>query len=270
MKDENLEPEKIDIDEPSTDQMDIFTTGFVKPISVEDAIKQVYENNNHKIEESSVDVEEKQDVIKSKALKNNNEIAKEKIIELIETLDEEEEIREENIKNKRRKKNMWLIIGILIEIAIIAFIYYNRFIKETYSSQLTCSNTTHNKAEKYYITMENVYYFDEENKVAKTKNSITYKFENEDSYKEYEKDYIDSDIKGYKGITQKSVFDKNQNQYTNTTTYTYSKLKQNKNVKFENNLITANIEGRDKPITIYIQNIDEVKEQNKNMGFMCN
>ena len=69
--------------------------------------------------------------------------------------------------------------------------------------------------------------------------NIVYIFNDKKSYEKYKNEYVDTNIKNYKGIEQKDIFDDQNYAYENKTTYTYSKLKKNKNVSFM--LSVANI-----------------------------
>ena len=218
------------------EQMDIFTKGFVKQKEEVEKIEIEEDKNNKEIENN---------------IKYNNLKMKEKANDLIKELEEQDNIREKKQKKKKKKKNILLIIGIIIEIIIIAFLCYIKFFKETYKTTLTCTNTVTDSSNKYMITTNNVYYFDKNDNVAKTENSIIYIFNDKTSYDNYKEKYVDTNIKNYKGINQ------------------IDQLKKNKNVKFKDNLITANIEGRKEPITIYIESYDSVLKTNEEIGFTC-
>lgn len=236
------------------EQMDIFTKGFVKQNEEVEKIEIEEDKNNEEIEND---------------IKYNNLKMKEKANELIKGLEEQDNIREKKQKKKKNKKNILLIIGIIIEIIIIAFLCYIKFFKETYKTTLTCTNTTTDSSNKYTITTNNVYYFDKNDNVAKTENSIIYIFNDKTSYDNYKEKYVDTNIKNYKGINQIDIFDDQNYAHENKTTYIYNQLKKNKNVTFKDNLITANIEGRKEPITIYIESYDSVLKTNEEIGFTC-
>jgi len=246
----------------NNNQMDIFTKGFVKPLSFEESIEKI------EIEEA-----EEEKIINTNEITNdikyNNIQMKEKAQKLIQELEEDEEQRIEKFKRKRRKKNILLIIGIIIELLIIGFLCYVKFFKETYSTKLTCTNTSQNSEINYTITMNNVYYFDKENKEAKKENKIIYIFNNKKDYEKYKNDYVDTNIKDYKGIEQKDIFDDQNYAYENKTIYTYSKLKKNKNVTLKDNLMTIKFEDKKEPITIYIEDYDNVLKTNEKIGFVC-
>lgn len=240
----------------NNEKMDIFKTGFVKP-------------NDEEVDK--IEIEEEIEEVKeeiSNEIKYNNIQMKEKANELINELDNQEQIRNEKKNKKRKRKNIILILGIIIEIVVIAVLCYFKFFKETYTTILTCQNSTTTE-NKYSITTNVVYYFDEDNNVAKTENSMIYIFNDKASYDEYKKNYIDTNIKNYEGIEQIDIFDDQNYAYENKTTYTYSKLKKNKNVTVKDNLLTAKIKGRKEPITIYIEDYDNVLNTNEKTGFMC-
>ena len=139
----NEEPEKIEIDDSISTQMDIFTKGFVNPLN--DMIKEVKEEipyieleKNDKIEVNN------DDQIKSKAVKTNEEQMTDNVAELIDELNEDEEVREIKRRKRRKVRNLLLTIGIVLEIIIIVFICYKKFIKVTYASEMTCTNEIHN------------------------------------------------------------------------------------------------------------------------------
>lgn len=241
----------------NNEKMDIFKSGFVKP-------------SDEEVEK--IEIEEEIEEIASEEMANdikyNNIQMKEKANELINELDSQEQIRIEKKKKKRKRKNIILVIGIIIEILIIGVLCYFKFFKESYSMTLTCQNssTTENN---YSITTNIVYYFDKNDNVAKTENSMIYIFNDKKSYDEYKNNYIDTNIKDYEGIEQIDIFDDQNYAYENKTTYTYSKLKKNKNVKVKDNLLTATIKGRKEPITIYIEDYDSVLKTNEKTGFIC-
>lgn len=249
-------------EEQVTNQMDIFTKGFVKPITLKEELDKI---EKIEIEDENDNYEQnKEFVVESKT---NDAKMKEKVDNLIDELEIEDEKREKKENQKRKRKNLILTIGIIIEIIIIIFLAYIKFFKETYYKELTCTNETN--VENYQMIMENKYYFDKEDKVAKHENNITYKFETKDAYNEYKKNYISSDIKKYKGIKQTSKFDDKNNTYENKTIYTYSKLKKNKNVTVNEDNLSAKIEGRDEPITIYIDTYENVLISSETTGFTC-
>lgn len=249
-------------EEQVTNQMDIFTKGFVKPITLKEELDKI---EKIEIEDENDNYEQnKEFVVESKT---NDAKMKEKVDNLIDELEIEDEKREKKENQKRKRKNLILTIGIIIEIIIIIFLAYIKFFKETYYKELTCTNETN--VENYQMIMENKYYFDKEDKVAKHENNITYKFETKDAYNEYKKNYISSDIKKYKGIKQTSKFDDKNNTYENKTIYTYSKLKKNKNVTVNEDNLSAKIEGRDEPITIYIDTYENILTSSEITGFTC-
>lgn len=249
-------------EEQVTNQMDIFTKGFVKPITLKEELDKI---EKIEIEDENDNYEQnKEFVVESKT---NDAKMKEKVDNLIDELEIEDEKREKKENQKRKRKNLILTIGIIIEIIIIIFLAYIKFFKETYYKELTCTNETN--VENYQMIMENKYYFDKEDKVAKHENNITYKFETKDAYNEYKKNYISSDIKKYKGIKQTSKFDDKNNTYENKTIYTYSKLKKNKNVTVNEDNLSAKIEGRDEPITIYIDTYENILTSSETTGFTC-
>ena len=249
-------------EEQVTNQMDIFTKGFVKPITLKEELDKI---EKIEIEDENDNYEQnKEFVVESKT---NDAKMKEKVDNLIDELEIEDEKREKKENQKRKRKNLILTIGIIIEIIIIIFLAYIKFFKETYYKELTCTNETN--VENYQMIMENKYYFDKEDKVAKHENNITYKFETKDAYNEYKKNYISSDIKKYKGIKQTSKFDDKNNTYENKTIYTYSKLKKNKNVTVNEDNLSAKIEGRDEPITIYIDTYENILISSETTGFTC-
>ncbi|MBE6159576.1 MAG: hypothetical protein E7157_00800 [Lactobacillales bacterium] len=240
------------------EQMDIFKTGFVKP---EEEVEKI--DIEEEIEESETKEEINNDI------KYNNIQMKEKANELINELENQDDERLQKQNKKRKKKNIVLVIGIIIELLIIGFLCYIKFFKETYTSSLTCTNTTENSNNKYSITTNVIYYFDKDKKVAKTQNSIIYIFNDKASYEEYKKEYVDTNIKDYSGIEQIDIFDDQNYAYENKTTYTYSKLKKNKNVTIKDGLMTVKVKGRKEPITIYIESYDSVIKTNEETGFIC-
>lgn len=250
----------------SNNQMDIFTKGYVKPALSEDEVEKIEIDDNSDDKSDDSKYNQNEEIINNP--KTNEVQMKEKVTELIDELAKQDEIRTKKNKRKKSIKNIFLIIGIIIELIVIGFLCYIKFFKETYSKELTCTSTTQNN-DSYSITMKNIYYFDDEDKVAKTENNIVYIFSNKEAYLKYKNEYVSSDIKDYKGITQRSTFDDQNYLYENKTIYTYSKLRKNKSVSFENNIITANIKGRDNAITIYIDDYDSVLVKNEETGFTC-
>lgn len=269
-------------------QMDIFTKGFVKPayetekIEIEDVnntdLKSELSNKNIDSEVKNIDnkniINDAKNISDNEKnldnnIKYNNIKMKEKTDKLIKELEEQDTERDKKNKKKKSKKNILLIIGIIIEILVILFLIYIKFFKETYKTVLTCTNTSENTSNNYTITTNNVYYFDKENNVAKTDNSIIYIFNDKKAYEEYKTTYTDTNIKNFSGIMQKDVFDDQNYAHENKTTYTYSKLKKNKNVKIKDKLMTISVPNRKDAITIYIESYDNVIKTNEEMGFTC-
>ena len=246
-KEQNEEIEKIEIiDEPESSGMDIFSKGFVKP-----TMEQIVENK--KIEEPIEKIEEE----------------KNETIEIVQEKQEDNEKINDN-KHKKKRKKLIFIIGIIIELLVIGFLIWFTFFRKNYTTVVDCTDTVKNKIGKYYITTNNVYYFDSSNEVVKTENIISYSFENKDSYDKFKKDYVESDITNVSGIKQESNFNDTNLKYETKTIYDYRTLKRNKkNVKIKDNLMTITIEGRQNPITIYIQNMEEVALENNEKGFIC-
>lgn len=244
------------------EKMDIFTKGFVKQEEIVEKIE--IDEIEEKINQQEI---KKEDI--DNDIKYNSMQMKEKVNEIIDEFENQDEIRKNKKNKNRKKKNILLLIGIIIEVLVIIFLCYIKFFKENYSGLLTCTNTIENSENNYTITMNNVYYFDEENNVSKTENSIIYIFNDKKSYDKYKTDYVDTNIKDYKGINQIDIFDDQNYAYENKTTYTYSKLKKNENVTIKDNLITAKIKNRKEPITIYIESYDNVLKTNEKSGFIC-
>ena len=253
----------------NSNQMDIFTKGFVKPVTLKEELEKIekieIEEETEETKEENINYEQNKEFVKES--KTNDAKMAEKVNELIDELAIQDEKREKKEKKKKNKKNIILLIGIIIEIIIICFLAYIKFFKETYYAELNCKNQT--DLDNYTMTMKNKYYFDKENKVAKYENNITYKFKTTEAYQEYKKNYISSDIKNYKGIKQSSKFNDKNNTYENSTIYIYSKLKSNKNVTVNEDIISAKIEGREEPITIYIDTYDNIISSNETTGFSC-
>ena len=247
----------------NNNQMDIFTKGFVKPPSFEEAVEKI-EIEEDELQDNQIINDEFQNDIKY-----NNVKIKEKTQKMIKEFEEADDLRLIKQRKKRRRKNILLIIGIILELGIIVYLFYIKFYKETYYKTLTCTNSATNQSNNYTITMNNVYYFDKNDKVAKTENSVIYIFNDKTSYEKYKTDYIDTNIKNYQGIEQIDIFDDQNYAYENKTTYTYSKLKKNKNVTINNNLLTAKIENKKEPITIYIEDYNSVLNTNEKTGFIC-
>ena len=247
----------------SNNQMDIFTKGFVKPPSFEEAVEKIEIEEDELQDDQIINDEFQNDI------KYNNVQIKEKTKKMIQDFEEADDIRLTKQRKKRRRKNILLIIGIILELGIIGYLFYIKFYKETYYKTLTCTNSSTSQNDNYTITMNNVYYFDKNDEVAKTENSVIYIFNDKASYEKYKTNYVDTNIKEYQGIEQIDIFDDQNYAYENRTTYTYKKLKKNKNVTFNNNLITAKIENKKEPITIYIEDYNSVLNTNEKTGFIC-
>ena len=205
-----------------------------------------------------------------KDIKTNEEQMKKKVENILEDFDDSNA----KVEKKAKIKNIFFIIGIIIEIIVIIFIFKSKQkskdisnTKESYDFAVTCTNTT--ETNNYDLKATNIYYFDKSRNVAKTENETTYIFKTKEYYNQYKSDYISSDIKNFSGITQKSVFDDNTLAYKNTTIYNYNELKKNKKVKYKDNTLTLNIPNKKEPITIYVENYDTVLLSNENMGFIC-
>lgn len=248
--------------------MDIFTKGFVKPMSLEDAIDKI----ELKDIEKELDEEKKNIIIESEFIKNsktNDQITKEKVDNLIMELSIQDEQREKKQNKNKKTKNIILIVGIIIELLIISFLAYIKFFKEDYSYQISCINETENESLDYAITAKNIYYFDKNDTVVKTENNIIYIFNNKKSYDKYKSEYVSTDIEKFLGISQKSIFDDKNYVFQNKTIYNYNQLKKNKKVKVEDNLLTISIPSRKDTITLYISNYDSVVNENNQTGFVC-
>lgn len=243
-------------------EMDIFTKGFVKPTSFEQAIEKIEIDDLEEIEDNNY-VPDEEPVKNS----NSNE-SQTKVDEVIEDLSDQDEKKNTIQKQKRRRKNIFLIIGILIEVLVISFLVYMTFIKEKYSKTLICTSDQQ-PSDNYSITMKNIYYFDKNDKVAKTENNVIYIFNDKNNYEDYKNNYVSSNIENYKGIKQTTLFDDKNYAYQNKTIYTYSKLKKNKNVTFKDNIFTVKVDKREEPITIYIESYNDVLSNNDKLGFTC-
>lgn len=223
--------------------LDIFEKGFVKPEEKEIEIIEIEEEKNeYDFQDKDLEPE-----IKESQLEPNEVIV--------------------NKSKKTKNKKLWLI-GIIIEILIICFLIWFTFFRKNYKTVVECTDTVKNN--DYYITTNNLYYFDSDSNVVRTDNEISYSFSDEKSYKEFKKNFVESNINDIKGIKQENSFDDNELKYITKTIYDYDKIKKNKSgVKIEDKLITVKIKDRENPITIYIQNVEEVAAENNQKGFIC-
>ena len=220
-----------------------------------------------KKEVEKIEVDEDLELVKD--VKTNEALMKEKVKEIIKDFDE----NDREYKRKKRNKTIFYIIGIIIEIIIIVLIVKNNYIKkktsDNYTMSVKCSNTTTNSFNDSTIKMTNTYYFDKDNKVIKTENEVLYAFNSQESYERFKSDYIVNDVKNFEGLDQQSAFDDNNYIFKTQTIYTYSKLKDNKNVSYKNNIYTINVPGRTEPLTAIEEDYDTVLDTNTNMGFIC-
>ncbi len=275
------------IDNSRTSNMDIFSKGFVDlPNKNEENNKNIDNQILNNKEETEPNIQQKEEIQKAIIeTPSNQEVKIQKTI--IET-QPNQEVKIENPVNleqpsqpiklkkskrikKTNKKKKIFIIGIVLEILIIGFLIWFTFFRKNYSTIVECTDTVQNKVGKYYITTDNLYYFDNNNEVVRTKSSITYTFDNKKVFDKFKTEYVDTSIKNVKGIEQTSSFDDNSLKYQSVTTYDYRTLKFNKkNVKVEDRIMTINVKDREEPLSIYIQNMEEVAEENNNNGFICN
>ena len=218
-------------------------------------------------EVEKIEIDEDLEIVKD--AKTNETIMKEKVNDILKDLDDSEIV----YRRRNRRKTILFVIGIIIEIFVIILIIKNRYIKKDVANDnvkmvVTCSNTTQNDAYSASIKTNNIYYFNDDNEVIKRENEVLYAFNNKDAYDRYKSDYVNTDIKDFKGLKQQSIFSDENNLFKTKTTYTYSELKNNNSVKFKNNIFTIFMPD-DSIITLPIENYNEVLTTNENMNFIC-
>lgn len=173
-----------------------------------------------------------------------------------------------SVNKKKSKKNLLLIVGIIIELLIILLIVVLTNInKEKYKMTVTCTNIT--DMDEYSIVVNNTYYFDNKDRVAKQENEVNYIYNKKEDYMKLKNNYVSTNIENYKGLTQTTAFDDTNYIYQSKTIYKYDDLKKNKKVKYKNNILVLNLPEKQK-VTIPIQTYNSVLMANEKMGFKCN
>ena len=173
-----------------------------------------------------------------------------------------------SVNKKKSKKNLLLIVGIIIELLIILLIVVLTNInKEKYKMTVTCTNIT--DMDEYSIVVNNTYYFDNKDRVAKQENEVNYIYNKKEDYMKLKNNYVSTNIENYKGLTQTTAFDDTNYIYQSKTIYKYNDLKKNKKVKYKNNILVLNLPEKQK-VTIPIQTYNSVLMANEKMGFKCN
>ncbi len=173
-----------------------------------------------------------------------------------------------SVNKKKSKKNLLLIVGITIELLIILLIVVLTNInKEKYKMTVTCTNIT--DMDEYSIVVNNTYYFNNKDRVAKQENEVNYIYNKKEDYMKLKNNYVSTNIENYKGLTQTTAFDDTNYIYQSKTVYKYDDLKKNKKVKYKNNILVLNLPEKQK-VTIPIQTYNSVLMANEKMGFKCN
>lgn len=173
-----------------------------------------------------------------------------------------------SVNKKKSKKNLLLIVGIIIEsLIILLIVVLTNINKEKYKMTVTCTNIT--DIDEYSIVVNNTYYFDNKDRVAKQENEVNYIYNKKEDYMQLKNNYVSTNIENYKGLTQTTAFDDTNYIYQSKTVYKYDDLKKNKKVKYKNNILVLNLPEKQK-VTIPIQTYNSVLMANEKMGFKCN
>lgn len=229
--------------------------------------KKEYNPNEEAVEEINTDYEHYQEEQEfEKDSKSNDEIMREKVNGIIEEINEvdRKEIRKKTIKT------ILLIIAIIIEIIVIILILNNRKKENTnnYKMTLVCTNNNSQISSDYTIKMETTYYFDQNDKVAKTSSAAIYAFNDLNSYNKFIEENKIEEL-NFKGVERKTAKDEIKHIYKAVTIYDYDLLKKNKKVTFKNNIFTFKLPGDTEETTLMIQGYDDVLETNKILDFTC-
>lgn len=266
--------EKIEIDDDEENVIDPENaiTELPDEKEIESFVKYKEQNQDYLPDEpTEEEIEPSEEELKNLIQHNNLQNAL-NAEQLVKELEKDRDIREEKEEKKKKKKNLIFSIGIIIEVLIISSLLYTRYFNkkndDKYSNELTCTNTIESNNQKYSTTTNNVYYFDSNDKVAKTVNSIIYIFNNKKDYEDYKNNFVDNK-KEFKGYKEENIFDDFNYAYENRITYVYSVLKDNKKVTFKNNMFTFKLPNETNDTTIYVDTYDNVVEQNKKVGIVC-
>lgn len=200
-----------------------------------------------------------------KQIKNNEEVMKEKVNYIIEDLNDI------NRKDEKRSKKraLWFLLVVLIEIIIVLLIIISRKKPVENMMTLRCTNNEDQVFETYTIRMTNIYYFNKNKEVTKTENEVLYSYNDKTTYDENIKNFSSENKINFKGYNKQSAKDDQNYIYKTVTTYDYPQLKNNKKVKFKDNIYTFTLPGTSEETSIIVQNYDEVLETNELMGFTC-
>ena len=242
----------------------------------------IIDNNDEKVSEEKKELNEVENLENKPEeienyIKNNNIQNSELAKKIVNKLENERDIREEKEKHNKNKKNIRFMLGIIIELLIIIVILYSRNYRNVFSTksseekiikELTCTNTTQNDEQDYSLTENNIYYFDKNDKVVKTQNSLIYIFNNKASYDNYKKSIISNSL-NFLGVEQKDIFDDINYVYENKIIYNYKELKANKEVVFKNNMFTFKLPNSNNNTTIEVDSYNNVLQKNKNAGIIC-
>lgn len=170
------------------------------------------------------------------------------------------------MEEKKNKKKFW-IIGICIELLIIAaFAYFTFFIKK-YDRIVQCE--LENKTENAYtVTSKDVLYINS-NRIEKQKKIMAYAFQYEETYNTFKEKLAESNItsnlEGYK-----IEFRNDDSKYLQQVIYEYDleKIKKDPGTTVVDDQITFNISDEEQ-ITLSAINPDEIIKQYKELGYTC-
>lgn len=139
---------------------------------------------------------------------------------------QDEVIKQKKKSNWKKKIMPFIIAGVILEVLVAGFLSISRYLGKT--SVLECYNESYNDFYKATVRNTKKYTF-KNGKITKLLDTISYKFEDKNSYNEYKKNYAYPEYSFIKGRTVSFNINDNENIYEEKATYDYKELrKQNK------------------------------------------
>lgn len=149
----------------------------------------------------------------------------------------------------------WIIVGIILELIILAFIYV---VRDQKSKQvLECFSETYSSYYEAKIMNTKRYYF-KRGKIEKLEDTVQYVFEEERAYEEFKQNYANPPYAVVDG--RKIVFNINDNDllYEEKATYDYPKLRK-KSISADSHNIEISTDVEDDRIYLVDYNITDIK-----------
>lgn len=174
--------------------------------------------------------------------------------------------------NKKNKKIILIIVTIVILLAIIiSGILVTKSLltdnKNHTIEHLTCSISEEDSEIKANIEKNNTYTFTD-SLGSKQEQSTTYIFDDIESFNSYRNSYSDDLIYDVDGIFSENYFDSSELSHHIAVNYDYDKMKKDsKNTSKNNKIINIVTEG--KKVKINISSLEEVKQEQEDLGYTC-